>query len=137
VVLELSTGIDTVALCESMNDAVHEPVSIPGVTVNVAIPGARLADGGVSCATKGLLVGTGDGIGFAAQVIAAVIVPVDPVSVTLMAAGVGDAVMSNVIAFGETTGVGDGEGVGCGLAVAVAVAVGPGLGLADAFDGVL
>jgi hypothetical protein len=139
VVLELSTGIVTVALCESVNDAVHEPVSMPGVTLNVAIPGERLAVGGVICATKGLLTGTGDGVGFAVQLIEAVIVPLEPVSVTLTAAGVGDAVTSNVIEFGDTTGVGDGEGDGLAVAVAVAVAVGLGLGLglADALVGVL
>lgn len=122
--LPLSTGIVAVAFRASVNDAVHAPSSLPGVTVNV------VPDGGVNCATNGLLVGTGEGTGFAVHEIDAVNGPEKPdsVTVTVTGPGDGDAVTSKTIEFGETTGVGTGVGVGVGTGVGLGDGLGVGVG---------
>jgi hypothetical protein len=126
--LPLRTGIVAVAFRASVNDAVHAPSSLPGVTVNV------VPDGGVNCATNGLLVGTGEGTGFAVHVIDAVNGPAKPSSLTVSVTGVGagDAVTSKTIAeFGETTGVGTGVGVGVGTGVGLGDGLGVGVGVPE------
>lgn len=74
--LPLSTGIETVAWFASVNDAVHVPVSLPGVIVKSGAAAVPEADDGETCATYGLDVGTGDGAGLAVQLIADVNEPV-------------------------------------------------------------
>src|SRR5580658_3346547 len=95
---------------------VHEPVSLPGVTVKVtaapADDGVALA--GLTCATKASDVGTGEGVGLVEHEIADVNAAAFPVSETLNVAVLPPG--ANATAFGDASGVGAGVGVEAGVA---------------------